>query len=384
MFKIEVSPYDPLTWLVTWNGMTNKVKVPKLNETDTKISTNQSNATLNYTAEQHKDTVTGAQLGELVNLDELRDVDFDTSLTGTCYELAYRKYGSCGEGCQSIQNKWYNFNPNADGAKQSAIRFVRGANAYGCPEYLDVPSDLNQYWLAGWKTDGENKQFGYFQPSQVSTLPTDALGNYIVASYNTTTKQPVYGTLPLQCTLTSLVASLGTEVYSTWSVIQETPGFSASFNNLTGDFTIDWNDWRGTGSTIHVGTGQITGKFNWTVTFDIATGSMKYVISSIYFNKATWTVDQGAAGSGPIKLTLKGVAVPSGAETTLLNAYSFTGESSWTQNLDTTIPCNQTITVAPNGTVGPFNFAYLYVDWIGDDEGYLQINFKNKLAGWGC
>jgi len=383
MFKIDVCPYDPLTWMVTWNGMTHKVRVPAISETDTKLSTDNSNATLNYNAERHRDTLTGAQLGDLINVKDLRDVDYDNSLTGNCYELIFRKYGSCGEGCRSLFDKWYNFNINSEGAKQSALRYVRGANAYGCAEYLNVPSNLNQYWLAGWKTDGENKQFGYFQPASVSTLPTDALGNYIVASYDQTTKQPVYSTLPLQCIMTNLVGSFGFEVYSTWSVAQATPGFSASCNAVTGDFNIHWDDWRGTGSTIHVGAGNISGKVNWTVSFNMLNGHMDYHISSIYFNTATWTVDQGAGGTGPIKLTLKGVAIPSGAETTLLNAYSFSGDASWTQTLNTTIPCNQTLSVAPGQDLGPFNFAYIYVDWIGDDEGYLQLHFKNKLTNWG-
>ena len=179
MFNIEVAPYDPLTWLVTWNGFTSKVRVPQSHETDTAISTDQSNATLNYKAESHKDTITGAQLGELIKLNDLRNVDFDSSLAGTCYDLVYRKYGSCGEGCTSIQNKWYNFNPNSDGAKQSYLRYVRGTNAYGCPEFLSEPSDTSQYWFAGWKGNNENQQFGYYQATTEDELPDGASIVYI-------------------------------------------------------------------------------------------------------------------------------------------------------------------------------------------------------------
>ena len=38
-FNIEVSPYDPTTWVVTIGGMTYKVKVPECNETDTTLAT---------------------------------------------------------------------------------------------------------------------------------------------------------------------------------------------------------------------------------------------------------------------------------------------------------------------------------------------------------
>lgn len=385
MFDIQVSPYDPLTWLVTWNGMMHKVRVPQ-NETDTFLNTNPLNSTLVYKAEKHTDIIPGSKLGDIINLDDLRDVTIDPALDGLCYEFIFHKYGDCGEGCTSIQDSWYNFNINSEGAKKDAIRYVRGANVYGCPEYLDVPEDVDEFWFAGWRTDGEHKQFGYYQAKPVDEIPKDDLGNYIIMSEDPDTKQPVVGKLPLDCLLRNLIGSLGMSVYSTWSVIQETPAFSAKCDPVSGVFEVHWNDWRGANNSIHVGSGVVYGKVNWSSEFDIPTGGMKYHIESIYFDRVVWTVDSGDGGSGPIKLTLKGVSMPSGTETTLLNAYSFQGNASWTQVFETTIICDETFTVLPGQKIGPLNFLYIYVDWIGDDEGYLQLNFANKLAqGWeGC
>lgn len=193
-FDIQANPYNSHEWIITANGMPHKVRVPSMNETDTTLSTNYSNSALNYKAEKHTDIVTGQQLGDIIELGDLRDVNFDPAFTGICSELIYHKFQDCGEGCTSPADQWSGFNVNSEGAKKSAIRFVRGANVYGCPEYLNVPTTLNQYWFAGWRTDGNNKQFGYFQPT-TGTIPTDANGDPIVMSINQTTKAPIIGTL---------------------------------------------------------------------------------------------------------------------------------------------------------------------------------------------
>lgn len=382
-FFIAPDPFNDSKVDIMVNGALKRTTIP-LKETDTKLSTNSADNTLTYSAERHVDTLTGKQLGGIIELGDLSDARIDEGLNGSCYELIYRKYGDCGDGCVTPLDAWSNFNINSDGAKKDYLQYVRGANAYGCPVYLDVPTDLDEYWFAGWKQDGEHKQFGYYQAT-VGDLPKDALGNYLVMSQDPNTKKPIYGPLPLDCILRNLVGNLGMNVYGTWSVIQATPAFSSTFNNVTGDFSIDWNDWQDDTKSFHIGSGKITGKVNWEANFNTENGHVDYHISSVYFDTASWTVDRGNPFQTNPTLTLKGVAIPGGEETTLINAYSYTADESWSQTLHATIPCDQTISVAPGQTVGPFNFAYIFVDWIGDDEGYLQINFQNKLQGWlGC
>lgn len=167
-------------------------------ETDTKLSLDVSGATLNYAAERHTDTITGQQLGSIINLPDLRDVNLDYDFDAMCAEFIYHKYGECGEGCQSLENAWNLFSLDQDGAKKNQLRYVRGANAYGCPVFLDVPSNVNEWWYAGWRLDGDgNKQFGYFQPKPVTELPKDSSGNTLVVSQDPATKQPVIGPLAL-------------------------------------------------------------------------------------------------------------------------------------------------------------------------------------------
>lgn len=171
-----------------------KVKVPKLNETDTKLSINYSNETLIYNAERHTDILTGEQLGGIINLDYLRNVDIDHSLDGHCYEFIYRKWAECGDGCRSAADKWVNFNINSEGALKCGIRYVRGANQYGCPVYLDVPTDVNKYWWGMWRPSsaGDCWEFGYVTPERVAELPKDDQGRTLVLSQDANGK-PIYG-----------------------------------------------------------------------------------------------------------------------------------------------------------------------------------------------
>lgn len=107
-FQIEVSPYDASIWMVTIQGATTKVKIPKINETDTKLSTNFTSSALIYDAEKHTDIITGAQLGSLINLEDLRDTE--ASNADSCDLLVYNPYCSdCGDGCKPKNARWRNY-----------------------------------------------------------------------------------------------------------------------------------------------------------------------------------------------------------------------------------------------------------------------------------
>ena len=75
MFDLHNDPYDPDYWIWEFNCETGKIKVPKIPETCTTLTTNYSNATLNYQGECEPQTITGEQLGAIINISELRDVD---------------------------------------------------------------------------------------------------------------------------------------------------------------------------------------------------------------------------------------------------------------------------------------------------------------------
>lgn len=104
-FDISANPFDPSIWNVTINGATTRVKIPKINEVDTKLSTNYSGSSLIFNAERHTDVITGAQLGSLINLGDLRDVSL--SNVDSCSYLVYNPFCSdCGDGCRPKDAMW--------------------------------------------------------------------------------------------------------------------------------------------------------------------------------------------------------------------------------------------------------------------------------------
>lgn len=347
-------------------------------ETDTRLSTNYSNATLNYQAEKHTDILTGTQLGSLINLDNLRNVDADYDTNSMCYELIYHKYGDCGEGCQSIEDKWSTFSIDDTESLKTGINYVRGANVYGCPEYLIPPTNTNQYWFQGWRPNNKN---GYFQPATVEKLPTDALGNYYVMSQDPNTKQPVVGTLPWQCLVNNIFGNLAINASESWRMVTGTRGFNATFNPMNGDFNIHWNDWNDTQDTQLAGTGDIWGHMNWKHSFNTVNGTMHYKITSVYFDKMTWTPVQGVTTTSKPTLHVWALPLPTGSPIEVVPATTFTNQPV-NYTIDQTITLAMEFDVYPQQKIGPLEFCHFFLDWVGDDDGYLGINFTNNLYDW--
>lgn len=94
--------------MVTINGATTKVKIPKINETDTKLSTNYTSSALIYDAERHTDTITGAQLGQLIRVEDLRDTE--TANADSCDLMVFNPgCDECGDGCKPKNARWRNY-----------------------------------------------------------------------------------------------------------------------------------------------------------------------------------------------------------------------------------------------------------------------------------
>lgn len=107
-FNIMANPFDSSIWNVTINGATTRVKIPKINETDTKLSTNYTSASLIYNAEKHTDIITGSQIGSLINLEDLRDAE--TSNADSCDLLVFNPFcDECGDGCAPKNARWRNY-----------------------------------------------------------------------------------------------------------------------------------------------------------------------------------------------------------------------------------------------------------------------------------
>lgn len=107
-FNIMANPFDKSIWNVTINGATTRVKIPKINETDTKLSTNYTSSSLIYNAEDHTDIISGAQLGSLIKVEDLRDTETSNADSGDL--MVYNPYCTdCGDGCAHKNARWTNY-----------------------------------------------------------------------------------------------------------------------------------------------------------------------------------------------------------------------------------------------------------------------------------
>lgn len=113
-FDIQVDPYDASTWLVNNCGVLHRVKIPKISETCTNLSTDFSTASLIYNGECGQTVLSGSQLGSLIDLNDLRDVDVTDA--DSCDIMVYDPgCTECGDGCKPKPAMWRKYHiPDAE------------------------------------------------------------------------------------------------------------------------------------------------------------------------------------------------------------------------------------------------------------------------------
>lgn len=113
-FSIQVDPYDPYVWLFDQCGKINRVRIPRFQETDTFLRVDFSSSSLVYDAEYHRDVIDGCDLGSIINLDCLRDVE--APAPDSCDLLVFDPGCSpCGPGCKPKPAMWRNYHiPDAE------------------------------------------------------------------------------------------------------------------------------------------------------------------------------------------------------------------------------------------------------------------------------
>lgn len=382
---IDWVPNTACTVGVTLDGITDTLELREgiqNCETNTHMTFNTDTGCIEYQNERYissdgsegyKEIICASEIAKYINLEDLANVEDEAP--ENCALLIYHADDTCGAGCQGIHDSWVHWYANEH--LTDGLHFVAGFNDKGCLEALDVPANVDEYWFGMWRPD---KKFGYIQPEE-SELPTDENGNPIVMGVGPDGK-PIVGPINLSCMFTNIVSNLATNIDYSWRVIQQTPGFDANVNLVNGDFTLTWNDWI-SDKTIHVGTGVVHGKLNWTVHFDVKTGNVKYVFHSVYYDRVDYQEDVHHELS-PAYLTIKSLTFGTSHEVMILDHMQSTGRGrTWTEMIQRTVDANDyTITVAPGQKVGPIDFCYIWVDWVDDDEGYLQLTFGNKLTGW--
>ena len=113
-FSIQVDPYDPYVWLFDNCGKINRIRIPRFKETDTFLRVDHGSSSLIYDAEYHRDVIDGCDLGSIINLDCLRDVE--APAPDSCDLFVFDPGCSpCGDGCKPRPAMWRNYHiPDAE------------------------------------------------------------------------------------------------------------------------------------------------------------------------------------------------------------------------------------------------------------------------------
>lgn len=133
-------------------------------ETDTTLRLDIVNRGLVYNAERHKDSFSASELGSILHIADIGDVDISGVTDNSLF--VFQKNSDCGEGCQGINNSWVAWNSNEH--LMSVMDTIMGFNADGKPQALNRPTNTTQYYQLGWNGNGK---VGWYQPVVVTTAP---------------------------------------------------------------------------------------------------------------------------------------------------------------------------------------------------------------------
>ena len=173
VFSVEAMADDPTTLRFNVNGKSvwyDFEPVVKAGETCTTLNVDVVNRTLNYHGECDDQTLSAKELGAILHLSDLGDVD-ENSITDNGI-LNYRRSADCGEGCESAAGDgWVSSNPIE--VAGTSLDYILGSDADGKMTSLMPPTDTTTYSYLAWAAQGKAK---WVKPTVVSTAPTDSDG----------------------------------------------------------------------------------------------------------------------------------------------------------------------------------------------------------------
>lgn len=174
VFEVQSLVDDPLTLSFNFDGLGTTYDyrtLVKTGETDTTLSANPIARVLEYMAEKHTDTISAKELGAILHLTDIGDIDVsgveDHSM------LVYKKDSDCAHGCDDTMNTWVAW--NALDHIVDSLQYIMGFDANGAQKSLSSPSSPSQQYLLGWNGDGK---VGWTQIKTAAAVPTNAYQVY--------------------------------------------------------------------------------------------------------------------------------------------------------------------------------------------------------------
>lgn len=244
-FDIQVDPYNSSTWLVTMNGCLHRVKIPKISETCTNLSTDFSSANLIYNGECGQSTISGAQIGEIINLNDLRDVD--VSDADSCGIMVFDPgCTDCGDGCKPKPAMWRNYHipdagdcevePDDDGYYHVLVKDDCGCikeckipvvpNGSAVINYIrdSVPDDPDFPWYYGCYNDHINLHLEQNVPQWFGKYDLEITVNYGIQAVKSTASKCVN----FRSLMVPVVDGTNINVTKMSSILQDDTTYSAS------------------------------------------------------------------------------------------------------------------------------------------------------------
>lgn len=151
-------------------------------QTDTNLRVDSAGRQLNYKAERHTNHISARQLGSILHVADLGDVDDDGVTANSLF--VYQKNSECGKGCDDASNKWIAW--NSDEHLEDDGETVMVFDSTNAPKALRKPTHTDQYYLLGWRAADK---VGYTQPVEVASPSVDSDGFSQLLFVNPTTKQ---------------------------------------------------------------------------------------------------------------------------------------------------------------------------------------------------
>lgn len=172
VFSIEAMPDDPTILKFNVNGKSvwyDFEPVVKEAETCTTLTVDNVARTLNYLGECQTNTISAQELGSILHLADIGDVNADSIEDNGI--LNYRKDSDCGEGCEGIDTGWVSTSPIEVG--QASLDYILGSDSDGKMMSLRPPVDTTKFNYLAWAAQDKIK---WVTPSVASTAPVDSDG----------------------------------------------------------------------------------------------------------------------------------------------------------------------------------------------------------------
>lgn len=163
VIDVQAIPDDILTLSFNFNGVGTTYdyrEMIKTGQTDTALTADALKRVLVYMAERHTDTISAKELGAILHLSDLGDVEVDSI---DAYSMLFYKKDAT-DACDTTANRWVGW--NALDEQGSSLSYLMGYLADGAPKALSSPSSPSQYFQLGWNANGK---IDWKQPRKVTS-----------------------------------------------------------------------------------------------------------------------------------------------------------------------------------------------------------------------